>query len=230
MKIGSARIDERGRLSGGVSGDQKQTKTPDMTGEVSQQAFYVHTKGWRVFAPKTEELGKKIAQNMIDACNNKNIGYDQGNRTAILKAGIHSATKTECDCSSLVRACIKEATGKDPGNFTTQTEAAVLRKTGLFDESEYKKGDILKLGSVLVTKTKGHTVIVTETDGPKVEYYPRYTGSSTSLVDALKAIGVNSSISFRARIAEANGIRLYKGTAEQNKKLLDLLKSGKLIK
>lgn len=232
MKIGSARIDERGKLSGGASGDQKQTKAPDMEGEVSQQAFYVHSKGWRVFTPKTEDLGKRIAQNMIDACNNKNIGYDQGNRTAILKAGIHATTKTECDCSSLVRACIKEATGKDPGNFTTQTEAAVLRKTGLFIESEYKTGDVLKLGSILVTKVKGHTVIVTEADKPKAktEYYPKYTGKSTSLVDALKSVGANSSKSSRAQIAGANGIKAYSGTAEQNQKLLALLKAGKLKK
>lgn len=64
----------------------------------------------------------------------------------------------------------------------------------------------------------------------KVSYYKKYTGKSVSLVDALKSIGVSSSKDTRAKIAKANGIKSYKGTATQNAKLLDLLKKGKLIK
>ena len=63
-----------------------------------------------------------------------------------------------------------------------------------------------------------------------VSYYPKYTGTSGSLVDALKAIGVDSSLSNRRVIAKANGIEGYKGTAPQNTKLLSLLKQGKLKK
>ena len=61
-------------------------------------------------------------------------------------------------------------------------------------------------------------------------YYKKYTGKSTSLVDALASIGVDSSFSNRKKIAKANSITNYSGTAPQNTKLLDLLKSGKLIK
>ena len=43
--IGSARKDERGKYSGGAKGDQLQKSTPDYKGEVSQQPFYVHSKG-----------------------------------------------------------------------------------------------------------------------------------------------------------------------------------------
>ena len=53
-----------------------------------------------------------------------------------------------------------------------------------------------------------------------------YTGSS--IIDALKSIGVDSSKSFRTKIAKANGIENYTGTASQNKKMLSLLKEGKL--
>ena len=56
---------------------------------------------------------------------------------------------------------------------------------------------------------------------------PNYKGSS--LVDALKQIGVDSSYSYRSKLAKANGVKNYTGTAEQNKKMLDLLKKGKLI-
>ena len=61
-------------------------------------------------------------------------------------------------------------------------------------------------------------------------YYPRYTGKSGSLVDALKTVGVNSSYANRKAIAALNGITNYTGTAAQNTKLLNLLKQGKLIK
>ncbi|MFG6378091.1 MAG: N-acetylmuramoyl-L-alanine amidase [Lachnospiraceae bacterium] len=65
---------------------------------------------------------------------------------------------------------------------------------------------------------------------PEVSYYPKYTGNSVSIVDGLQAIGVDSSFANRAKIAAKNGIAGYRGSAEQNNRLLSLLKSGKLIK
>ena len=159
--IGSARIDERGKASGGAAGDQKQTGRDDYKGEVSFQNFYVHSKGWYILRPKNAVHAEKIADMMILACNNKNLGYDQNQRLGVVSQGISSKDPTECDCSSLVRECIKEATGKDPGNFTTQNEAAVLEKSGLFElKRNYVIGATLYPGDVLVTKTKGHTAIV----------------------------------------------------------------------
>lgn len=162
--IGSARIDERGKISGGKAGDQKQTSsTNDTKGEVSMQNFYVHTKGWYILRPKSVSIAKKIANSMKAACNNANIGYDQSNRFGIIKYGTASKTKTECDCGSLVRQCIKEASGKDVGDFTTANEAAALERSGIFESRKiYKSGDKLYTGDVLVTKTKGHTVVVTD--------------------------------------------------------------------
>ena len=51
-----------------------------------------------------------------------------------------------------------------------------------------------------------------------------------SFVDALKSIGVDSSFENRKRIARANGIDNYKGSALQNMKLLNMLKNGTLRK
>lgn len=59
-------------------------------------------------------------------------------------------------------------------------------------------------------------------------YYPAF--SSSSIVDGLKSIGVDSSYSSRAKIAAANGISGYSGTAAQNNKLCSLAKQGKLKK
>lgn len=55
---------------------------------------------------------------------------------------------------------------------------------------------------------------------------PTYKGFS--IVDALKQINVASSYSYRKQLAEKNGILNYKGSADQNLKLLELLKQGKL--
>lgn len=66
--------------------------------------------------------------------------------------------------------------------------------------------------------------------GSSTKYYKKYTGNSSSIVTALKKIGVNSSYSNRKKIAKANDIKNYKGTAQQNTTMLNLLKKGKLKK
>ena len=162
VTIGSARIDERGKASGGTTGDQKQTSKPDYSGEVSMQAFYIHKLGWIIIRFKNASHALKFAEAMIRACNNPNIGYDQLGRYGILKVGTGTTTKTECDCSSLIRQCFKEATGVDPGDFTTANAASVLKKTGLVEiVGNYKNGTTLYTGDILNTQSKGHIVAVT---------------------------------------------------------------------
>ena len=60
----------------------------------------------------------------------------------------------------------------------------------------------------------------------------RYLSNSSyngvSIVDALNEIGVDSSYGYRSKLAFINGINGYRGTAEENTLLLNLLKSGKL--
>lgn len=162
--IGSARHDERGKYSGGKAGDSLQkSNTNDTIGEVSMQNMYVHSKGWYILRPKSAAHAESMANSMKTACNNSNIGYDQNERLGIIKYGTATKVKTECDCGSLVRQCIKEATGKDPGNFTTANEASCLEASGLFEKRvayiSQAKTPVYN-GDVLVTKQKGHTVIV----------------------------------------------------------------------
>ena len=61
-------------------------------------------------------------------------------------------------------------------------------------------------------------------------YYPASSNKVGSLADALKAIGVDSSYANRKKIAKANGITNYKGTALQNVRLYNLLAKGKLLR
>lgn len=63
-----------------------------------------------------------------------------------------------------------------------------------------------------------------------LKYFKAYKGDSKSIVDALEAIGTKNDFSYRKKIAAKNKIKDYKGTPEQNEKMLALLKKGKLVK
>ena len=233
--IGSARIDENGKALGGNPGDQKQKNTPDYNGEVSMQPFYVSSKGWSILRAKDPDTAMRIAAAMINACNNANIGYDQSRRLEIMQHGTDAKVLCSCDCSSLVRKCVLEASGKDAGNFTTANEKEKLLATGLFkDVGDYVKCMALCTGDIMVTKTKGHTAIVTAgcaRNSQNRGLYPRFTGVTTSIVSALQSIGEDdTSFEHRKVIALVNGINDYKGSAAQNTYLLNLLKQGKLIR
>lgn len=69
-----------------------------------------------------------------------------------------------------------------------------------------------------------------EASGQENPYFPAYTGASPSIVTALNALGVDSSYSNRSKIAAANGITGYSGSAAQNTRLLELLKQGRLAR
>ena len=178
---------------------------------------------------------------MIQACDNNNIGYSQNDRLGVIRNGIGSRVKTNADCSSLVRACVKEATGVDAGNFTTGNEKSMLMNTGLFTSFAFvsESSTPVYVGDILVTKTKGHTVIVTR--GKQREesnlYFPRYTGSATGIDEVFASIGAtkyydNSATTKwqrRKPIAVANGYSNYTGTGIQNSNLRALAKQGKLL-
>ena len=160
--IGSARSDENKKYSGGKPGDQRQTSTPDMSGEVSMQPWYVHKKGWTILRAKDPEIAENLADAMIRACNNSLLGYSQSDRYGVVKYGTMTTIPCNCDCSSLVRECVKEATSKDPGDFNTSNEVATLIRTGLFIQIKYTDGMQVYRGDIAVTCTKGHTGIICE--------------------------------------------------------------------
>lgn len=63
-----------------------------------------------------------------------------------------------------------------------------------------------------------------------VTYFPKYTGSSGSISTALTSLGYDGSYTYRTKIAAANNIKGYSGTSAENTKMLDMLKSGTLVK
>lgn len=82
------------------------------------------------------------------------------------------------------------------------------------------------------TTTKKNTTTTAKKTSSGTYTYKTKSGlnTSTSIVDALKATGVDSSMATRKKIAQANGISNYTGTASQNVALLNKLKAGTLKK
>lgn len=169
VRVGSARHDEHGHITGGKAGDQ--------TGEeVSKQNWYLHKKGWVVIRPKDAKVREMVAQDMEYACENPNIGYDQSQNHTLYneakKYGFNcSMVKTPCetDCSRTVRVCLAYAGIHVPA-FYTGNEVETLKATGKFEiltSAKYtESSDYLLRGDILVTKTTGHTVVVL-TNGAK---------------------------------------------------------------
>ena len=161
VKVGSARIDENGNANWGKAGDQ--------TGrEAAEESYYSHRLGWYMLRQKEAAATRKIGLVMVKSCLNNNIGYDQSERYGVINclkkygriAKINE--RTEADCSSLVRACCIQA-GIQVGDFNTSSEVAVLERTGAFQKAVIVTNDTkLCQGDILVTRSKGHTVIVTE--------------------------------------------------------------------
>ena len=102
-----------------------------------------------------------------------------------------------------------------------QTAYAKAVAEGLIEFLSLKKKKVEK--PTTKTETKPAT-------SAKVKYYPRYNGTTVSIVTALNSLKIGSSFSNRKKIAKANEMKLYVGTSAQNTRLLDLLKKGKLIK
>ncbi len=189
--IGSARINEKGGINGGSAGDQT-------GGEVSTQAWYLHSKGWVVIRAKDPVVLEKIARNMQAICDNDNIGYCQDHRSTLTVAakpyGYDASKvtkKVEVDCSEGVRNCVLYA-GINVGSFSTSSEVSALRNTGAFDileEDKYcKSSEYLLRGDILVTKTKGHTVVVLS-NGSKASASSVSSSSGGSAESSTLAVG-----------------------------------------
>lgn len=177
--LGSATIDERGRASGGKAGNQ--------TGkELKIQNYYLHSKGWYRLRCLDYNTRMRIADCMRKAVNNRNIGYDQGQRLSLYnevkKYGFDCSrvsVPVETDCSALVRVCLAYA-GINVGNFTTLNERNVIMATNKFSCQAITKESELMEGDILVTKSKGHTVVVVQ--GYKSEPVPTDPADAIAII------------------------------------------------
>lgn len=196
VRIGNARIDENGNLTGGTAGDQ--------TGmEVAIEPWYLHDKGWVIIRAKDANIRERIAICMEAACANNNIGYDQSTSWDLYdKAKQYGwdcskvSTPVETDCSSLVRVCVAFALQRDIPWFSTANEAEVLYATDEFEiirEPKCTESSAYQMrGDILCTTVQGHTVVVLD-NGEKVECEIISAGNTT-----LCGTGIGTAISKQA--------------------------------
>ena len=177
LKIGHARINEIGTISGGTPGDQ--------TGqEVCIQDFVENEWTW-FFRPINPELAKKIVQYVIDICMNDMIGYGQSDRYGMYMQARaldwqFKMISTPCstDCSQLV-ASVLIALGLNVSPYMyTGSERGQIMATGAFEEYPYKSKDELQPGDILLTITKGHTAVVVEAEDHGPSKDPEYVGET----------------------------------------------------
>ena len=168
--IGNASISENGTIKG---------KAGDQTGkEVTTRKWYKHSKGWYALECLIPGMEEYIAEAMEKACANPDIGYNQYENQTLwnnVKDKGYDPSKTtkkvNTDCARLVRLCIQYACVKMGldiiiPDFYTATMATVLVRTGLFrklSDSKYTAQDsYLRRGWPMVTRTKGHAIVVLE--------------------------------------------------------------------
>lgn len=231
VRVGSARSNERGGITGGKPGDQKGGA------EVSTQAWYLHSKGWIVIRAKDSSIREKIAKNMESACRNDHIGYCQDHRGTATEAAkpygydfSRITTDVETDCSELVRACCLYA-GIQVGSFSTGNEVAALQATGCFEILRDAKfcgsSEFLMRGDILVTKTKGHTVVVLDDGSGTVASRMPVRKPSVSADDLDKAQGFRKDLAGTYAVtASALNIRRGAGTT---KKVVGIVHKGKTV-
>ncbi len=113
----------------------------------------------------------------------------------------------------------------------SNTEIAKEVLAGKWGNGSARKDNLTKAGyNYAEVQAEVNKLVKGTTATPKVNYFLKYNGNSTSIVTALNTVGAKSTFAYRKEIAKKNGIKLYVGTANQNTTMLNLLKQGKLIK
>jgi len=242
MRIAHASLDENRHATNGQAGNQNGK-------EVCIRQWY--NKPWTVLlrhpSRDVREQIATIAETLASPPYNTLIGYDQNERNSFHKVAqsvgynlldfINRHELCETDCSAFVTCvCLfaglkkLEYTGNAP---TTSTMKSTFKAAGfnVLTDSRYVSGiDYLSKGDILL-KPGSHVVIVLDDGalcGKETNVFPRYSGDSKSISDALKEMGIDNSKKYRAKIYAANFPDKYKFSYSQNVAMLVLLQDGRL--
>lgn len=175
MRIAQASHDEMGQYRGGTAGNQSGD-------ELNIKSWY--NRPWNVvFRPKSAVFGDNMATVAEMLVANRNVGYDQGERTTLYDSCarigwnpslINTLPPCECDCSSLIAVVLRFLGVAIPKTVTTMTMSAALTTTGLFDrltESQYlQTGDRLRRGDILLN-TAHHVAIAVDNGQAPINPY-----------------------------------------------------------
>lgn len=195
---------------------------------------------------RTKNVSDKICYNVSKALGISNRGTKYSKSLYVLNNTKSLAILIECcfvdsktdkekwDAQKCAKAIAEAITGK---SITTSSKPTTSKKkttdeiakeviAGEWGNGDTRKKKLKAAGyDYAAVQNRVNQLLVAKTTS---NYYKKF--NSTSIVDGLKSIGVDSIFSNRKKIAKANGISVYLGTSSQNKKLLSLAKAGKLKK
>lgn len=173
MRIAHARINEIGRVTGGLPGDQ--------TGHEVETTAYFEFEWTTVF--RYPSLAERIATYAQQICNNNHIGYGQGDRYTMWQLAKANGWRFDkinqncaTDCSQMV-ATICQACGLPVSTYMyTGSETGELQKAG-FSVMPYTGSASLKRGDILLTTKRGHTAVVLDSgSGGGYDHTPKWVG------------------------------------------------------
>ena len=173
VKIGQATSGEGGKTRGGSAGDQtgKEVATTSWTYS-SKKGNY---NNWKyVFRAKDPAKAQLLANLMVAACKNNNIGYDQKSPDrfslydAAKKIGWNISgvtTKCETTCSSVVSVCLNAAGFSAPRYWDASIIYKDLKSNAAFytftDPEHCSKDTKLEPGDILVSPGAHTAMVVT---------------------------------------------------------------------
>jgi len=174
IKCGWASIDERGKASGGKAGNQ--------TGKELKIGYWYNFGQDVVIRPKSRDTASKLVKACKSLCQNKNVGYDQLQRTT-LYAEVerldwnYSKLKKKCetDCSALMAVVARCAGIRVNKNIWTGNMVAAFRNTGEFDiltQAKYLTSDkYLRKGDIIVNQSAHVIMALEDGTGSKQDTY-----------------------------------------------------------
>lgn len=185
--MAAARIDERGRISGGKDGDQ--------TGEEVMVQRYSNFRincVLRYTGTDTYYIRNRIVRSAVGIATNNKIGYNQLRRTTsfseIKKLGwklkaIPKMGLCATDCSEMAAICVNIAFLKEvvPSWNYTGNQKANMRKLGFSDVTgavNLQTGEGLLPGDILLRES-GHTAIYIGSSKKGTRYVKSYMVSRT---------------------------------------------------
>lgn len=201
------------------------------------------------FARGYQIVSTTIAQAIIEgACGTSKLARDYHNHFGMKcgkswkGASVNMKTKEEYTTGTLtdIRDNFRAYPDDESGiegyyNFISSSRYANLRDAKTFRQfAEYLKQDGYATSSSYVntlcnTVTKYNLTRYDEQNA-HTDYLPKYDGKSDSIVEALNALGIDSSSDYRRAIYNANFTDTYTKSAKQNTAMLVLLKQGILIR
>lgn len=166
------------------------------------------------------ELEKPMAAGLsVIANNSASWGEETIIKYAQAMAQKASDPSTWTAATKAIQSGVKSATGGSSGGTTTKISTVTKANSPNAQAAKKIINTVANAASKKSSSKKSAT-----------SYYKKVSYSGDSLTDAMKRAGINNSFDNRKKIAKANGIKDYSSTSAQNKKLLGLLKKGKLKK